>query len=61
MFVRVLGVNRSVAELLVAHQLTTLEELAYVPEAELREVEGLTPDLITLIRARAKQHLLRDL
>jgi transcription termination/antitermination protein NusA len=60
LFVRVLTVDRAVADLLVANEIKTLEEVAYVPENELHSIDGLDPALIPLIRQRAKSHLLRD-
>jgi transcription termination/antitermination protein NusA len=60
LFVRVLAVDRAVAELLVANEITTLEEVAYVPENELHSIEGLDHKLIALMRQRARNHLLRD-
>jgi len=60
LFIRVLGVEKTVAQLLVAHEITTLEEVAWAPEEELVEIEGLDRALIPLIRQRARSHLLRD-
>jgi N utilization substance protein A len=60
LFVRVLAIDQAVAELLVANQITTLEEVAYVPENELRSIKGLDQQLIVLMRQRARSHLLRD-
>ncbi len=61
LFVRVLAIDREVAGLLVAHEMKTLEEVAYVPEEELREIEGLDPNLVPLMRQRAKIYLQRGL
>jgi N utilization substance protein A len=61
LFVRVLAIDREVAGLLVAHEMKTLEEVAYVPEEELREIEGLDPNLVPLVRQRAKSYLQRGL
>lgn len=60
LFVRVLAIDKAVADLLVANEITTLEEVAYVPEAELEEIPGLDRALVPLIRQRARSHLLRD-
>jgi len=60
LFVRVLAVDRAVAELLVANEIRTLEEVAYVPENELHSIQGLDEKLIPLMRQRARSHLLRD-
>lgn len=60
LFVRVLAIDRAVADLLVANEITTLEEVAYVPQVELEEIKGLDPALVTSIRQRARNHLLRD-
>jgi transcription termination/antitermination protein NusA len=60
MFVRTLGANRHVAEVLVAEGFTTLEEVAYVPENELMNVEGLSTALLSALRQRARAYLLSD-
>jgi len=60
LFVRVLAIDKAIADLLVANEITTLEEVAYVPQAELEEIKGLSAELITSIRQRARSHLLRD-
>jgi N utilization substance protein A len=60
LFVRVLAIDQAVAELLVANEITTLEEVAYVPENELLSIRGLDHSLIALMRQRARSHLLRD-
>ena len=57
LFMRVLAIDHAVAELLVSHEMRTLEEIAYVPEEELTEIEGLDRNLIPLIRQRARAHL----
>jgi len=50
LFMRVLDVERSVAELLVAHRITTLEEIAYVPHDELLAIQARPSDLIAYKR-----------
>jgi transcription termination/antitermination protein NusA len=59
LFVRVLAIEKAVADLLVAHEITTLEEVAWVPEEELLDIKGLDQARIPLIRQRARSHLLR--
>ena len=60
MFVRTLGAERNVAEILVAEGFTTLEEIAYVPENELMDVNELSPALILALRQRARTCLLNQ-
>ena len=58
MFQRTLNINAALAEKLVAGDLTTLEEVAYIPFAELRVVGGLWDEETTALRNRARQYLL---
>ena len=60
LFVRILGVERSTAEILVANQMTTIEELAYVPLNELTDIKRLDQSLALQIRERAKLYLHRQ-
>jgi transcription termination/antitermination protein NusA len=59
LFVRVLAINQAVADLLIANDIRTLEEVAYVPEDELTAIDGLDQKLIPIMRQRARAHLLR--
>ncbi|MBD1564267.1 transcription termination factor NusA [Vibrio sp. S12_S33] len=56
-FMKYLDIEQDFAELLVEEGFSTLEEVAYVPEAELLEVDGLDEDLIEELRTRAKNAL----
>jgi N utilization substance protein A len=58
MFQRTLQVNEALAKKLVEGGLCTLEEVAYVPFSELREVGGLWDEETTALRNRARQYLL---
>jgi transcription termination factor NusA len=52
--------GESLAQALVAAEIVTLEELAYVPIDELLAVRGASEDDLQLFRKRAGQYLLRD-
>jgi N utilization substance protein A len=58
MFQRTLQINEALAKKLVDGGLSTLEEVAYVPFNELREVGGLWDEETTALRNRARQYLL---
>jgi transcription termination/antitermination protein NusA len=57
-FVDQLEVDEEVAALLVEGGFTTLEEVAYVPEDELLEIEEFDEDIVEQLRARANDILL---
>ena len=56
-FMKHLDIEQDFAELLVEEGFSTLEEVAYVPVAELLEVNGLDEDLVEELRGRAKDAL----
>ncbi|WP_144393048.1 transcription termination factor NusA [Pleionea sediminis] len=58
MFIDELGVDEELAEVLVQEGFTTLEEVAYVPLAEMLEIDGFEEDLVEELRSRAKDVLL---
>ncbi len=58
LFIDALGVDGELAGVLVSEGFTSIEEIAYVPLAELLEVEGFDEDLVTALRERAKDYLL---
>ena len=60
MFQRTLHINEALARKLVEGGLMTLEEVAYVPFSELREVGGLWEEETTALRNRARQYLLEQ-
>ena len=58
LFTDELGVDEDLADILVQEGFTTLEEVAYVPQSEMLEIEGFDEDLIDALKARAKDILL---
>jgi N utilization substance protein A len=58
LFVNALGVDEDLAQVLVMEGFTTIEEVAYVPVAEMLEIEGFDEDLVNVLRDRAKDYLL---
>ncbi len=57
-FVNELDIEADLALLLVEVGFTSLEEIAYVPAAEMLEIEGLDEELVTELRRRARDRLL---
>lgn len=58
LFVQSLQVSEEIAGRLIEAGFTSLEEIAYVPTAELMEVEGMDEELLNTLRDRAKDCLL---
>ena len=58
LFVNALEVDEDLAEVLVAEGFTTLEEVAYVPAAEMLDIDGFDEDVVTELKQRAKDALL---
>ncbi|HEY9030435.1 MAG TPA: transcription termination factor NusA [Kangiella sp.] len=58
MFVADLGVDEDLADILVQEGFTTLEEVAYVPQSEMLDIEGFDEDLVEALKSRAKDVLL---
>jgi len=58
LFVRELDVDEELAEVLAQEGFTSVEEVAYVPQSEMLEIEGFDEDLITALKERAKDALL---
>lgn len=58
LFVEKLEVEEEVADLLAAEGFTTLEEVAYVPQAELAQIEGFDEEVAKELQSRAKDVLL---
>ncbi|KUJ75189.1 transcription elongation factor NusA [Thiomicrospira sp. XS5] len=58
LFVNSLDVDEDLAEVLVAEGFTTLEEVAYVPTAEMLEIDGFDDDIVSVLKDRAKDALL---
>ncbi len=57
-FTKLLDVDAEVAEILVAEGFSTIEEVAYVPEAELLSIEEFDKDIVAELRNRASDYLL---
>jgi len=60
-FMKKLDVGEDVANILVAEGFSNIEEVAYVPESELLEIEEFDEDIVTEIRRRARDALLTQL
>lgn len=62
MFVKELDIDEEIASILVQESFSTLEEVAYVPLNEIREIEEFDDELVKELRTRAKAALLtRDI
>ena len=60
MFVRKLGVTPDIARLLASTGMTSLEEVAYVPLAEMREIKAFDDTQIQVLQRKAKKCLLNE-
>lgn len=60
-FMKKLDVGEDVANILVAEGFSNIEEVAYVPESELLEIEEFDEEIVTEIRRRARDALLTQL
>src|SRR5690625_2177555 len=58
MFIEALDVDEEVAGILVQEGFSSVEEVAYVPTAELLEIEEFDEDIVEELRNRARAHLL---
>ncbi|MDH5484689.1 MAG: transcription termination factor NusA [Gammaproteobacteria bacterium] len=58
MFMEQLDVDEEVAVILAAEGFSSIEEVAYVPESELMEIEEFDEDMISELRGRARDSLL---
>lgn len=58
LFMAQLGVDEDMATSLVQEGFATVEEVAYVPIAEMLEIEGFDEDLVNELRSRARDSLL---
>ena len=61
MFVRTLRMPKAIAEALVAGQVNSIEELAYIPVKELLAVPNVESWLLQELRDQARQYLLESL
>lgn len=57
-FVRDIDVDEELALVLIQEGFTTIEEIAYIPQSEMMEIEGFDEDLVEELRSRAKNALL---
>ena len=57
LFIDKLDLDEDFATLLAEEGFTSLEEIAYVPAAEMMEIDGLNEDIIEELRERAKEAL----
>jgi N utilization substance protein A len=60
LFMDRMEVDEEIAGILVSEGFSTLEEIAYVPAAELLAVEGFDEDIVEELRARARDALLTE-
>lgn len=60
LFMTKLEVDEEIAAILVAEGFSTVEEIAYVPAAELLAVEGFDDGIVEELRARARDALLNE-
>jgi len=58
LFVDALDIDEEMAEVLAEEGFSTLEEVAYVPAAEMMEVEGFDEEIVSELKQRAKDALL---
>jgi N utilization substance protein A len=58
LFIEQLGVDAEVAAVLVEEGFSTLEEVAYVPQQELTQIEGFDEEIVEELRNRARDVLL---
>lgn len=60
MFIEKLDIDEELADLLIEEGFSTLEEVAYVPLAEMLEIEGLDEEIVNELRNRARNVLLTE-
>ncbi|MDG4718712.1 MULTISPECIES: transcription termination factor NusA [Thalassospira] len=60
MFIKALDVDEVIAHLLVAEGFTSIEEVGYVPLAELAEIEGFEEEIAEELRNRARTFLAEE-
>jgi len=60
LFMAKLEVDAEIAQILVQEGFSSVEEIAYVPQAELLAVEGFDEDIVEELRARARDALLTE-
>ncbi len=60
LFIDKLEVDTEIAQILVQEGFASVEEIAYVPSAELLAIDGFDEDIVEELRARARDALLTD-
>ena len=60
MFMEKLDIDEELADLLIDEGFSTLEEVAYVPLAEMLEIDGLDEEIVNELRNRARNILLTE-
>lgn len=60
LFMEKLDIDEELADVLIAEGFSGLEEVAYVPLAEMLEIEGLDEEIVNELRNRARNVLLTD-
>lgn len=60
MFMEKLDIDEELADLLIEEGFSTLEEVAYVPLAEMLEIDGLDEDIVNELRNRSRNILLTE-
>ena len=60
LFMEKLDVDEEVANILIGEGFSTLEEVAYVPLAEMLEIDGLDEEIVNELRNRARNVLLTE-
>jgi N utilization substance protein A len=60
LFTEQLGVDEEVAQILIREGFATLEEIAYVPEEELLQIDEFDEDIVQALRERASEVLLTE-
>ncbi|MDR3158425.1 MAG: transcription termination factor NusA [Zoogloeaceae bacterium] len=60
LFMEKLDIDEELADLLIGEGFSALEDVAYVPLAEMLEIEGLDEDIVNELRARARNILLTE-
>lgn len=60
LFMEKLDIDEELADLLISEGFSTLEEVAYVPLAEMLEIEGLDENTVNELRNRARNALLTE-
>ncbi len=60
LFMKQLDVDEDIAQLLAQEGFTTIEEVAYVPDEEMMEIEGFDEEIVEALKERAQDALLTN-